>query len=147
MSTIEIVLFEEIEEIEHVLKQKFDQNTESIKMIDNKYLKLYESSLKFSTEEIKEVIDEIEKYQNLKSLFVEHHMLYDNIPEKLFNILSLESLTFTNICFDEIDIVEKRKLSGNIGNLINLKSLELSGNGFVSIPNEVGKLASLKIWN
>lgn len=61
-------------------------------------------------------------------------------PEYVFNETSLESLNLSN------NLLEG-SLQSQIGNLKNLKSLDLSNNKFTGVPAEIGRLSDLEILN
>jgi Leucine-rich repeat (LRR) protein len=63
------------------------------------------------------------------------------IPEVLFSMTNIENLSF------EGNILELHSVSKEIGNLVNLKSLNLSKTGAMIIPSEIGNLVNLKSLN
>ena len=106
--------------------------------------KLYPISLSFPVKEIKKIILNPKKLQEMyesNKIFNIKHINLDGwglkvIPEKIFEIVNLETLSLEHNQIFEVP--------ENIGNFSSLEHLYLNDNDITTLPNSIGKLTRLE---
>ncbi len=97
----------------------------------------------------KETESKIEESKKTNKLELHNKNRYNKIPDKIFDLINLQSLSFIGSECDISPCVNISKIPVKIKNLKNLKELNLIMNGLKSLPKELNtlKLESLDISN
>jgi hypothetical protein len=99
---------------------------------------------------------------DVETTYTDERLIFDSIPEEVYEIKSLKNLNLSNNSIARIEskinklsklevlILSNNKIGGipkEIGDLVNLESLQLDNNKINSLPAEIGHLINLVTLN
>jgi Leucine-rich repeat (LRR) protein len=120
-----------------------------LKLISIIILLLSVSSCAIAQKIDKETQNKIEEAKKTNELKIQNRNRYNEIPDEIFELVNLQTLSFSGSECDVPSCINISRLPAKIKNLKNLRQLNLVMNGLKSLPKELNniKLESLDISN